>query len=65
VGHFYFGDEVTAWSRITSALTGEHGSNDIDHALSLKPDYVEALLTRAEYRVFKRELPAALLTYRQ
>jgi tetratricopeptide (TPR) repeat protein/predicted aspartyl protease len=38
----------------------EPGSNDVDHALTLKPDYVEALVTRAEYRLSKRDTAAAL-----
>jgi tetratricopeptide (TPR) repeat protein len=38
----------------------EPASNDLDRALTLKPDYVEALVTRAEYRRSKRDTVAAL-----
>jgi tetratricopeptide (TPR) repeat protein/predicted aspartyl protease len=38
----------------------EPASNDVDRALTLKPDYVEALVTRAEYRRFKGDTSAAL-----
>jgi tetratricopeptide (TPR) repeat protein/predicted aspartyl protease len=38
----------------------EPASNDLDRALTLKPDYVDALVTRAEYRRSKRDMAAAL-----
>jgi tetratricopeptide (TPR) repeat protein/predicted aspartyl protease len=38
----------------------EPASNDVDRALTLKADYVEALVTRAEYRRSKRDTSAAL-----
>ena len=38
----------------------EPASNDVDRALTLKPEYVDALLTRAEYRRSKRDTSAAL-----
>jgi tetratricopeptide (TPR) repeat protein/predicted aspartyl protease len=38
----------------------EPASIDVDRALTLKPDYVEALVTRAEYRRSKRDMVAAL-----
>jgi tetratricopeptide (TPR) repeat protein/predicted aspartyl protease len=38
----------------------EPAANDVDRALTLKPAYVEALVTRAEYRRSKRDTAAAL-----
>jgi tetratricopeptide (TPR) repeat protein len=38
----------------------EPAANDLDQALTLKPDYVDALVTRAEYRRSKRDMSGAL-----
>ena len=38
----------------------EPAANDLDHALTLKPDYVEALVARAGYRRSRQDSPAAL-----
>jgi tetratricopeptide (TPR) repeat protein len=39
----------------------EQGANDIDQALKLKPDYVDALMARAQIQLYKHNASAAVV----